>query len=83
MNFNALNFVHNFNFNNTIIFNICNFHYCFFCEQYVIFHHCIFFSFDLAIQNNFVVINLKYFYRNTSKNNYNIFNAFTSHGINE
>ena len=60
--FGALNFVHSFNLNNTIIFNICSFYHCFFCEQNVIFYHCIFFdSFNLIVQNNFVVIDLKYF----------------------
>ena len=30
MNFDALNFIHNFNSNNTIIFYTCSFYHCFF-----------------------------------------------------
>ena len=82
MNLNILNFIHNFNFNNTVIFNTCSFHHYFFHEQNIIFHHCIFFySFCLTAQNNFVIIDLNHFYKNTLESNYNIFNIFTNHGI--
>ena len=33
MNFDALNFVHNFNFNDTTIFSICGFHFAFFVNN--------------------------------------------------
>ena len=72
MYFNVLNFIYNFSFNNTNIFNSYSFHYCFFCEQDIIFCQCILFGFFcLTVQNNFVVIDLKYFYRSSSENNYN------------
>ena len=58
MNFDALNFIYNFNSNNIIIFNTCSFHYCFFREQDVILRRCILPNpFDLTAQNNLVVIN--------------------------
>ena len=72
MNLNALNFIYNFNFNNTISLNICSFYYCFFREQDVIFHYCIFLgSFSLAAQNNPVVIDLRYLYGSTLESNHN------------
>ena len=81
MNFNALNFVYNFNSSNTIIFNTCSFHYCSFREQNVITcHHIFLYFFCLTVQNNFVIINLKRFYKNILEDNYNIFNTFLSHG---
>ena len=70
--FNALNFVHNFNFNNTIIFNTYNFHHCFFHEQNMIFcHRILLYPFGLTAQNNPVVIDLRYLYGSTLESNHN------------
>ena len=81
MNPDALNFIYNFNSNNTIISSMGGFHFILFCEQNMIFHYCTFPVFYLIVQNNFVIINFKIFYKNILESNYNIFNIFTNHNI--
>ena len=73
MNLNVLNFIHNFNFSNTIIFSTCGFHHCSLREQDIILRHCILLSPScLAAQNNPVVIDLRYLYGSTLESNHNI-----------
>ena len=72
MNLNVLNFIHNLNPNNIIIFNTCGFHHCFFHEQNIILRHYILHDpFCLTTQNNPMVIDLRYLYGSTSESNHN------------